>query len=96
MLTSMKAHAQTLPSAQRRVWNEITVPTAHRLIAHAAGQWDKAIAHLKPVLPHLWNVGGSHAQRQLFRQIYRDAQVQAERTTPTHRTVYPLRLDWSA
>lgn len=91
MLSSMKTHAQTLNPAQRPIWTEIVCPTAQGLVAHAMGNWQSAIAQLKPVLAQLWKVGGSHAQRQLFKQIYRDAQLQAEWYGSSHRTVYSLR-----
>ncbi|MDX2216194.1 MAG: tetratricopeptide repeat protein [Oculatellaceae cyanobacterium bins.114] len=79
MLASMAAHTQALPLSQRRVWTEIVIPAAQGLMAHASGHWHQAIAHLKPVLPHLWQVGGSHAQRQLFKQVYRNAQLRGDR-----------------
>jgi hypothetical protein len=38
----------------------------------------KRKAQLKPVLPRLHLVGGSHVQRTLFEQFYQDAVLQAE------------------
>jgi hypothetical protein len=34
---------------------------------------EAAIAYLKSILPQLWTIGGSHAQRDLFEQVYLDA-----------------------
>lgn len=78
MLVSMYAHAQTLKAAERQRWLNITIPAAQALIAHATGHWQKAAVQLERVQPQLWAIGGSHAQRQLFDQIYRDALQQAE------------------
>ncbi|HEY9622748.1 MAG TPA: tetratricopeptide repeat protein [Crinalium sp.] len=78
MLWSMQAHAQTLPPNQRSTWLEIALPAAKGMVAHAKRDWLTAIAYLKPVLPHLWKLGGSHAQRHLFEQIYQDALRQPE------------------
>jgi tetratricopeptide (TPR) repeat protein len=78
MLVSMVARAQTLSFSQRRRWMELAIPSARGLMAHAIGNWQEAIAHLKPVLPHLWQLGGSHAQRQLFKQVYADAVQQSD------------------
>lgn len=88
LLVSMVAHAQTLEQEQRRRRIEIAVPAARAMIAHATGHWQEAITHLRPVLPQLWKLGGSHAQRHLFEQIYRHAHQQAERNrvlpAPSH------------
>jgi predicted Zn-dependent protease len=49
------------------------------MIAHAQGDWQLAIAQLEPVLPELYSTGGSHAQRDLFEQIYLDALIHASK-----------------
>ncbi len=69
MLTSMKKHAKTASIA----WNEVAIPAAQGMIAHANGDWSKTVDLLKPVLPKLSEIGGSHAQRKLFDQVYFDA-----------------------
>jgi hypothetical protein len=69
MLHSMEAYAASTPIQQQRIWREVTLPTARGLIAHAIGNW-RQVAQLKPILPKLWMIGGSHTQRELFRQIY--------------------------
>lgn len=73
MLRSMKAHTQTIRPDLQQVWREIAVPAADAMIAYAKGDWSTTIAHFKPILSELWAIGGSHAQRNLFTQIYRDA-----------------------
>jgi tetratricopeptide (TPR) repeat protein len=78
MLQAMHSHATTLPKNQQSAWLEVALPAARGLAAHACGHWREAIAYLKPVLPQLWAIGGSHAQRDLFDQIYRDAYQQTE------------------
>jgi hypothetical protein len=78
MLQAMQTHAKTLPQPQQLAWLGVALPAARGLSAHANGHWQEAIAYLTPVLPQLWAIGGSHAQRNLFDQIYRDAYWQAE------------------
>jgi hypothetical protein len=78
MLVSMVAHAHRLESLQRRRWLEIAVPAARAMIAFALGNWQEVIDQFRPILPHLWQVGGSHAQRHLFKQVYTNALQQAE------------------
>jgi hypothetical protein len=48
------------------------------MIAHARGEWETAIAQFRPTLPRLYEIGGSHAQRDLFEQVYLDAWLRAE------------------
>jgi len=78
MLVSMIAHAHRLNSLQRDRWLEIAVPAARAMIAHALGNWQEAATLFKLVLPHLWQLGGSHAQRALFKQVYLNAVQQSE------------------
>lgn len=78
MLQSIQAHAQTVDRSQRRAWLEVAVPTAQGLIAHAQGDWLMAIAALEPVRTRLQEIGGSHTQRALFKQIYQNAQRKAD------------------
>ncbi len=78
MLLSMQAYAnRALPYIQK-TWVEVAVPAAFGMAAHARGDWDRAIAQLRPILPRLHAIGGSHAQRDLFEQVYLDAWLRAE------------------
>ncbi len=51
----------------------ITLPAANGLLAHARGDAATAARQLALALPRLREIGGSHAQRDLFQQIYIDA-----------------------
>jgi len=78
MLTSMQVHALTIPPKLQSAWTELAIPAARGLLAHAEEDWQTAMAELKPVLSRLWAIGGSHAQRNLFHQIYWDASAKIE------------------
>jgi hypothetical protein len=80
MLLSLEAHAQTCKPPLQQAWTSVALPAAKGLIAYAQADWQQTIAYLKPVLPQLWAIGGSHAQRHLFDQIYLDAVQQSERS----------------
>jgi hypothetical protein len=54
-------------------------------VAHAVEDWREASKRIAPVLPHLWRLGGSHAQRELFGQVYYSALSQAERSSNPKR-----------
>lgn len=54
-------------------WNEIAVPLCRGLLAHANLDWRLAADALCQALPRLAEIGGSHAQRDLFELIQLDA-----------------------
>jgi hypothetical protein len=98
MLSSMEAHAATTPFQQQLIWREVTLPAARGLIAHAIGNQQQA-AQLKPILPKLWMIGGSHTQQELFKQIYQSAvRHQASHFSPSigDRTRNPSVLSYQA
>ncbi|MDH4463583.1 MAG: tetratricopeptide repeat protein [Acidovorax sp.] len=71
---SIATHAATRTEAhERTVWQQVCVPAAHGLLAHAQGDWATAVEKLGVALPRLVEIGGSHAQRDLFHQIWLDA-----------------------
>ncbi len=62
-----------------QVWRQVATPAAQGLLAHARGQHLQAIDGLGQALPRLLEIGGSHAQRDLFEQIYLDALMHSGR-----------------
>ena len=79
-----KPEADQLLAALRRhsvearpVWGEVTLPLAKGLLAHARGDWQQALEQLTIALPRLNEIGGSHAQRDLFAQVELDARLRA-------------------
>jgi tetratricopeptide (TPR) repeat protein len=72
MLHSIKTYAETAKPFIQPTWLEVVLPAAHGLVAHARGDRAAAILYLDYALPRLQQVGGSHAQRDLFQQIYMD------------------------
>ena len=73
LLANIEAFAPTAPGASRDAWVRVAVPAARGLLAHARGDWVGAAEQLSAALPRLVSIGGSHAQRDLFEQIYIDA-----------------------
>jgi tetratricopeptide (TPR) repeat protein len=78
MLLSMQAYAKTTQPYIQRMWTKVALPAARGMVAHARGDWEQASALLRPALPRLHEIGGSHAQRDLFEQVYLDAWLRAE------------------
>jgi tetratricopeptide (TPR) repeat protein len=68
LLANLQRHA-----AADTTWREVALPAARGLVAHARGRHAEAVQALAQALPRLREIGGSHAQRDLFQQIYIDA-----------------------
>ncbi|KQP14425.1 tetratricopeptide repeat protein [Pseudorhodoferax sp. Leaf267] len=71
LYAGLVAHARQAPG-----WQAVAVPAATGLLAHARGEHRRAADALATALPRLREIGGSHAQRDLFQQIYIDALLQ--------------------
>jgi len=57
------------------VWREAALPLAQGLVAHARGDFPRALRLLAEAVPRLAHLGGSHAQRDLFGLVLIDAQI---------------------
>lgn len=47
----------------------VGMATAKGLAAYGRGRWQEAVDHLRPVAAEIWRLGGSDAQRQVYRQL---------------------------
>jgi hypothetical protein len=72
LIRSLTDHA-TSRSQSDLVWGRVALPAAQGLLAHAQGDFKRAVTLLAQALPQLAAIGGSHAQRDLFDQIYLDS-----------------------
>ncbi len=70
LLRQVQTHADGSGSA---AWKEVCLPACLGLLAHAQGDMQGAVRHLGLALPRMVEIGGSHAQRDLFAQIHLDA-----------------------
>ena len=86
MLQSMEHHALSINPFLRRSWVKIAIPAARGMVAHAQGDFQTTVNELKFVLSRLHEIGGSHAQRVLFAEIYQDALLCEQKQ---HR-IYPI------
>lgn len=77
LLSHIEAFAPSAPLSTRSAWQRVCVPAAHGLRAHARGDYASAIEGLGLALPRLIEIGGSHAQRDLFEQVYLDALIRS-------------------
>lgn len=79
MLASLTAHAAKAPALARTAWQEVALPAARGLVAYARGDYEGAYADLSAATPRLQEIGGSHAQRDLFVQTWLDTLLRTNR-----------------
>ena len=66
-------------ASRNAVWRELALPVAEGLVAHAGGDPETALGLLQAPLGRLAEIGGSHAQRDLFEQILLDCLLKTRR-----------------
>ncbi len=72
LLESVRDHAQRAPQIDRIAWQEVALPGCEGLYAYAVGDFELAWRRLAVTVPRISEIGGSHAQRDLFEQILLD------------------------
>ena len=85
LLEAIRVQARDAPAFTRPVWQEVALPAGEGLYAHARGHYDTAWRRLERVLPRIGEIGGSHAQRDLFDLIALDAAVKSGRLIAAQR-----------
>jgi predicted Zn-dependent protease len=80
LLDAVRSLARTAPAHVREVWREVALPACEGLYAYARGEYEGAWRQLSRAMPRMTEIGGSHAQRDLFEQILLDTAIKARRT----------------
>jgi hypothetical protein len=73
LLEAVRRGASNRPEFDRAVWREVALPACEGLLAYARRDYDRAWHGLAQAVPRMAEVGGSHAQRDLFEQLLLDA-----------------------
>lgn len=89
-LASMERHAVTRQGDEAVTWQRVCVPAARGLLAHATGDWKTTVEALGHALPRMVEIGGSHAQRDLFSQIHLDALLRSGHASGAQNILQPL------
>jgi hypothetical protein len=79
LLQFVRDFAARAPEFIRGAWLEVALPACEGLYCYARGQFGGAWQHLSMALPRLTEIGGSHAQRDLFEQFLLDAALKSGR-----------------
>jgi hypothetical protein len=75
LMVAIEEKAATSVAFDRLVWRDVALPAARGVFAHARRNWADAAHYLGIANPRLTEIGGSHAQRDLFGQILLDAHL---------------------
>lgn len=79
LLSAIRGAAEHSAEHVREAWREVALPAAEGLLAQARGDHETAVRRLGQALPRMIELGGSHAQRDLFEQILLDAVIRSGR-----------------
>jgi len=79
LLDSVRRRAESAAAHTGGAWREVALPACEGVYAYARGDYAEAWRHLTLSLPRMVEIGGSHAQRDLFGQILLDAVVKSGR-----------------
>lgn len=79
LLQFVREYAVLAPEFIRRAWQEVALPGCEGVYAYARGDYELAWQRLSIAIPRMTEVGGSHAQRDLFEQILLDAALKSGR-----------------
>ena len=89
LVASIERHALQCTGAEAAAWRQVCVPASRGLLAHAKGDWTTTVEALGHALPRLAEIGGSHAQRDLFAQVHLDAMVKGGRLAGAQNLLQP-------
>jgi hypothetical protein len=89
-LTSLERHALSVQGDEAVMWQRVCVPAARGLLAHATGDWKTTVEALGHALPRMIEIGGSHAQRDLFSQVHLDALLKSGHASGAQNILQPL------
>jgi hypothetical protein len=70
LTNGMDRMARSGPEMTRDTWEHVALPAAQAFIAFADEDYARAQEYLSPVRTNMQSVGGSHAQRDLFEQVW--------------------------
>ena len=91
LMAAIRARSEA-PAHDRAAWAEVALPAAEGIMAHRRGDHALACGRIAQSLPRMAEIGGSHAQRDLFEQIHLDALIRAGRTSAAQQVLEMRRM----
>jgi hypothetical protein len=86
LMRNIEAKAAAAPDA---AWRDVCLPASRGLLAWAEGDHARAARELGTAMPRLVEIGGSHAQRDLFAQIHLDALLRSGHLSGAQNLLQP-------
>jgi hypothetical protein len=77
LLRNIESHAADVGPDLQQAWQRVCAPASRGLLPVAARVRQQALDELGQALPRLTEIGGSHAQRDLFSQVHLDALIRS-------------------
>jgi tetratricopeptide (TPR) repeat protein len=93
LMRAIEDKAGTTTAFDRVVWHDVALPAAHGMLAHARADYASAVRWLSIANPRLNEIGGSHAQRDLFGQLLLDAHMKTGNWTVVQKLL-EMRRTW--
>ena len=78
LISAIKQKASA-PGFDQEVWQNVALPACEGLLAYTRRDFETTVKQLGLALPRMAEIGGSHAQRDLFEQVHLDALMQTDR-----------------
>ncbi|MHB1109055.1 MAG: hypothetical protein ACYCZU_01860, partial [Devosia sp.] len=75
LMQAIEEKANASNAFDRMVWRDVALPAARGMLAHARRNYADAVRWLTLANPRMTEIGGSHAQRDLFGQLLLDAHL---------------------
>jgi hypothetical protein len=79
LLACVRRFAARAPEFNRAAWAEVALHGCEGLYSYARGDYERTWQQLGIAMPRMTEVGGSHAQRDLFEQVLIDAAFKSGR-----------------
>ncbi|MEZ5715538.1 MAG: tetratricopeptide repeat protein [Paracoccaceae bacterium] len=79
MLDNLRAFVTDAPDFVHDAWINVAEPACEGLVAHARGNHQEVVRKLGTAIARIVEIGGSHAQRDLFEQVLLDSVIRTGR-----------------
>lgn len=79
LMENLRNFARGAPDHVQTAWQNVAVPACEGLLAHARGDHETVVQKMGAAISRIIEIGGSHAQRDLFEQVLLDSVIRTGR-----------------
>lgn len=79
LMANLRGFVGKAPGFVQNAWSNVAVPACESLMAHARGDHETVVQKMIPTISRIIEIGGSHAQRDLFEQVLLDSVIRTGR-----------------